>query len=176
MAWESKLEVFYSGSCIKWTCHSYRWRLQVIMKLLTCHYTTVCISYGKSDLQLGYLHQLMYCLCPCNAAAFFWRLAYHNRPVIHVDVCCVVNLCLCVFIATHWTVTNWSTLEACLQSVRLFKVRADLNTLNHLEVIWSKKPMWNKCIIRNFLSVIHSYNQCSNETFYDFQDSRRARY
>jgi hypothetical protein len=67
---------------------------------------------------------------------------------------------LCDFFITtlHLTVANWSSLEACLQSVRWF------NTLNHLKVIWSTEPIWNICIIRYFLSVINSNKQRSNET------------
>ncbi len=86
-----------------------------------------------------------------------------------------------LFITTlHWTVTNWSSLEACLRSVRWFKVRADLITLNHLEVIWSTEPI---CIIRYFSSDNNSNKQRSNETLVgavirtsDLQDRRQSCY
>jgi hypothetical protein len=90
-----------------------------------------------------------------------------------------------LFITTlHWTVTNWSSLEAFLQSVRWFKVRADLNTLNHLEVIWSTEPIWNICIIQYFWSVINLNKRHSNETLFGgvviqisaHGDRRRVRY
>ncbi len=100
-----------------------------------------------------------------------------------IDACCVMNLCPWVFIAIHWTVTNWSSLQPCLPSVRWFKVRADLNMLNHLEMIWSTKPIWNIFIIWYFLSVINSNNWCSNEILVgveiwtsDLQERRWARY
>jgi hypothetical protein len=91
-------------------------------------------------------------------------------------------LWLCITML-HWTVTNWSGLEACLRSVRWFKVRADLNTLNHLEVIWSTNFIWNICIIQYFLFIINLNKQRSNETLVgvviwtsDLQDHRWARY
>jgi hypothetical protein len=94
-----------------------------------------------------------------------------------------VNLCPWVFIATHWTVAKWSSLEACLGSVRWFEMRADLNMLNHLEVIWSIKPVWNICIIWYFSSIINSNNRHSNETLVgveiqtsDLRDHRRECY
>ncbi len=69
-----------------------------------------------------------------------------------------------LFITTlHWTVTSWSTLEACLRSVRWLKVRVDLNTLNHLEVSWSIEPIWNICIIKYFSSVINLNKLCSSQ-------------
>jgi hypothetical protein len=49
--------------------------------------------------------------------------------------------------------------EACLRSVRWFIVGADLNMLNHLEVIRSTEPIWI-CIIRYFSSVIN-LNNCA---------------
>jgi hypothetical protein len=160
-------------------------RMQVIYKQLwTCHYTTVCVSYGKSDLRIVYLHKLLSCLCPGNEAAVLWRGAYCYWPWSIVDVCCVVNQDCVIFTTTlHWTVTIWSSLEACLQSVRWLKVRADLNTLNHFEVSWSTEPILNICIIRYFSSVINSNKRRSNETLVgvviqtsDLRDRRRACY
>jgi hypothetical protein len=46
------------------------------------------------------------------------------------DYYLVEEFVLWVLIATRWTVTNWSSLEACLRFVRWVKVQADLNTLN----------------------------------------------
>ncbi len=40
------------------------------LQLRTYHYTTVYISYGKSDMQVAYPHELMSCLCTLNEAAF----------------------------------------------------------------------------------------------------------
>jgi hypothetical protein len=77
---------------------------------------------------------------------------------------CVINVMWLLILTLHWTVTNWSSLETSLQSVRWFKVRADLNTLNQLQVIWSTEPTWNICIIWNFSSVINLNKRGSNET------------
>jgi hypothetical protein len=81
----------------------------------------------------------------------------------------------------EWAVTNWSSLETCLRSVIWFKVRADLNLLNQLKVIWRTEPMWNICIIWYFTSVINSNKQRSNEKLVgtvirtsDLRDHRRA--
>jgi hypothetical protein len=40
-----------------------------ILQLGTRDYTTVCISYRKSDLCVAYFHELMSCLCTHNEAA-----------------------------------------------------------------------------------------------------------
>ena len=96
---------------------------------------------------------------------------------------CVINVTWLFIITLHWTVTNWSSLETCLQSARWFKVRADLNMLNHLKVIWSTKPIWNISIIWYFSSFIHFNNRRSIETLVgimiqtsDLHDGRWARY
>jgi hypothetical protein len=142
-----------------------------ILQLWTCHYKTVCISYGKSDLRILYLHELISCLCPWKKQPSSEEWCIAIGPWSMLDVCCVVNLCPGVFIAVHWTVTNWSSLEACLQSVGWFKVWADLNRLNHLKVIWSNKPIWNISIIQYFSSVINSNNpaQSKDLTFVNVQ-------
>jgi hypothetical protein len=61
----------------------------------------------------------------------------HYWPMINHRCVLCSEFCPWVFIATHWMVTNWSNLEACLRSVRWLKVRADLNRLKHLEIISS---------------------------------------
>jgi hypothetical protein len=91
----------------------------------------------KDNLRIVYLHELMSCLCPRNEAAFLWKVSYPYWPVIHPR-CVLCHESLSVGIDCHaLEVTNWSSLKAYLQSVRLFKVWADLNTLNHLKVIQS---------------------------------------
>ncbi len=111
-----------------------------------------------------------------------WHIATGRWSI--EDGCCFVNLCPGVFIATHLTVTNWSSLEACLRSVGWFKVWVDLNMLNHVKVIQCTEPIWNICIIWYFSSVINSNNHALAEKMlvgakiqtYDLQDGRRARY
>jgi hypothetical protein len=130
-----------------------------VMTQDTPDYTTVYISYGKFNLRLVYLHELMSCLCPRNETAFLWRVAYHYGLWSIIDACCVFNLCPWVFIATQWMVTHWSSLEACLRSISWFKVQADLNTL-----IWSTEPVWNIFMIWYFWTFINLNNWCSNDT------------
>jgi hypothetical protein len=109
--------ILYSGGHIWWTYHCSNGDCRLyILQLWTCHYTTVCIIYGKSDLWEAYLHKLMSCLCPLNEVAFLWRVAYLYWPLIHHRCVFDVNLCPLVFIDTHRTVTSWSSLEACPRS------------------------------------------------------------
>jgi hypothetical protein len=47
-----------------------------ILQLWSCHNTIVCISHGKSNLHVAFLHFLMSCLYLCNEADFLWRVVY----------------------------------------------------------------------------------------------------
>jgi hypothetical protein len=105
-----------------------------ILQFWTCCYSTVCISYGKYYLHVAFLHKLMPCLCPHNEGAFLWRVAYCYWLVIHPRcVLCLESLSMGIY--WHTLDGNQLRLEACLQSVRCFKIQADHNTLNHLKVI-----------------------------------------
>jgi hypothetical protein len=54
---------------------------------------------------------------------------------------CVIDGTWLFIITLLWTVTNWSSLETCTRSVRWLKLRAYLNTMNQLKVIWSTEPI-----------------------------------
>ncbi len=108
-----------------------------------------------------------------------WHIAVDPWSI--VDACCFVNRD-CVIIYHHAALdgNKLVQLRGLSRSVRWFKVRAGLNTLNHLKVIWSTEPI---CIIRYFWSVINSNKQRSNKTLVgaviqtsDLQDRRRACY
>jgi hypothetical protein len=144
-----------------------------------------CISYGKSDLGIAYLHEMFDFLLVsmwCSSLPLKSRilLLAHDSSFMSIGLWIV---CLWVFIAARCTLTNWSSLEDCLGSVRWFKVRVDLNTLNHLKVIWRTEPIWNTGIVWYFSSIINLNNRGSNETLVgleirtsNLQDLRRGRY
>jgi hypothetical protein len=108
-----------------------------------------------------------------------WHLLLaHDPSKMHVVLWIFVHGYLLP--STNWT--NWSSLEACLQSVKWFKVRVDLNTFNHLKVIWSK-PYETYVQLDIFCPSFKSNNQRSNEISvcakirtYDLLDHRLARY
>jgi hypothetical protein len=82
-----------------------------------------------------------------------WHVAVSSFWFIW-DACCE-SICLRVFIAMPLRLTNWSSLETCLWSVRWFKLRADLNKLNHLKVILRSNSIWNICVIWYFSPAIN---------------------
>jgi hypothetical protein len=49
------------------------------------------INFWKSNPRLAYLHELLACLCPSDAAAFLWRVTFAICPWFIVDVCFVIN-------------------------------------------------------------------------------------
>jgi hypothetical protein len=145
------------------------------------------ISYGNSDRHVVYLQELLWrhaCVhLMMRPSSEEWHIPI--GPWFIVDACCVVLwiLCLWVFIATPWTVTNWSSLEVVYGLLYQLMCKQTLNTLIRIEVIWSTKLTWNMCIIWYFSSVINSNKQRSNETLdgaviqiSDLQDRRRACY
>jgi hypothetical protein len=108
-----------------------------------------------------------------------WRIAV--GPWSMVDGCCVVNLCSWVVIATHWTVTNWSSLEdVCgLLDDSKFEQTSTLWTISK----WFEVPN-PYCIIWYFTSVINSNNRAlagksqmgAEILTSDLRDHRRAGY
>jgi hypothetical protein len=79
------------------------------------------------------------------------------------DVYCD-SICSWVFIATRWTVTNWSSLEVVYGLFYESMWKQTFNMLTWNKVIWSTEPIWNICIIWYFSIVINSNNQPANET------------
>jgi hypothetical protein len=110
------------------------------------------ISYGKSNPTCVHMMQ--------RPSSEEWPMIY-SRCVLWIKIAWLFITML------HWTVTIWSSLEACLRSVSWFKVRADLNTLNHLKVIWSNMK-WYVYVIGYFSSVINLYKRRSNEILVGF--------
>jgi hypothetical protein len=84
-------------------------------------------------------------------------------PMIH-RICVLLILGLCLFIATRWTVPNWSSSELVYGLLYKLMCKQTLSTLIRIEVIWSTEPKWNICIIQYFSCVMNSNKQHSNET------------
>jgi hypothetical protein len=141
---------------------SYRWWLQVITQLKTCHYTKWYIRYGKSDPCVAYLHQLflMSCLCPRDEAAFLWSVVYHCWPIIHSRWVLWIY-CKLIFFAARWTVTNWSSLEVAY-GIDKSMCKQTFSTLARIKLIWIIESLWNICIIRN-LPTSNLNKERSNE-------------
>jgi hypothetical protein len=118
LQWEIKFGhvtffILYSGARIRWAMLKCRLYLQ----LWTCHYTKVCIRYGKSDLRVAYPHELMSCLCPHNEAAVLWRVAYCYWPWSIIDACCVVNRdCVIIYHYAALEANKLVQLRGCLWS------------------------------------------------------------
>jgi hypothetical protein len=92
----------YFWTHIRWMCHSYRWWLQDILHNYEHVITQQLHRLWKvrSARSLSPWIVLMTCLCPRNAAAFLWRVAYPYWPMIHPRCFCVVNRD-CVIIYHH---------------------------------------------------------------------------
>jgi hypothetical protein len=69
--------------------------------------------------------------------SFVWHLAV--GPWFIVDVCCesICSICLWVFIATHWRVTYWSSLEFFCGLLYQSMCKQTFNMLTQIEVVWS---------------------------------------
>jgi hypothetical protein len=85
--WRNSLFFLAGHVPIRWMCHShtYRWWLHEILHNYEHFFTQKLYQLWKvwSPFSLCPRIVPMSCLCPRNAAAFLWRVAFRYWPMIH---------------------------------------------------------------------------------------------
>jgi hypothetical protein len=140
--------ILYYRAPIRWACYSYWWWLQfnynyehiITQQYISAMESSICAKLILTNRCPACVHIMKR---PFSSEE--WHIAI--GPWFILDVCCFVNLCPWVLNCHALDGNQLFQLRGYLWSVRWFKVRADLNMLNHLKVIWSTEPIWNICII-----------------------------
>jgi hypothetical protein len=151
--------ILYSGTHIRWACHSYRWGSQVIFTIMNMSLLNGLYQLWNTCQSIAFLHKLLW--HPACVHVMKWpvlrRVAYPSGPMIH-HRCVLCHESLSVGIYCHPLNGNQLVqLKGCLWSFLPINVQANLQ---HVNLKWNdlKYPTHMKHMYCSILLLIVDLN------------------